>query len=97
MCPLFIWARGVSLLFMPKSKGRAKKSRPPGRPTPPQSSSGGAKNKQSSTLYVVSMFGIMGIGVLAVVTRYVLDTSSWLLLGGLGLIGVGFLMTTNYH
>ncbi len=43
------------------------------------------------------MFGLMSAGVVMVVVRYVFETSQWLLLGGLAAIGVGFLMTTNYH
>lgn len=81
---------------MPKSKGRrtAKTTR---RPTPPKSAASAKKAKKSSKLYVGIMFGLMAAGVLMVVTRYVLDTPSWLLLAGLGCMGGGFLMTTNYH
>ena len=43
------------------------------------------------------MFGLMGAGVVLVVTRYMFDASPWLLMGGLGAMAVGFLMTTNYH
>lgn len=81
---------------MPQSKGR-RKSKRVSRPTPPKSASRGKKTKESSKLYVALMFGLMGLGVLLVVTRYVLDTPSWLLLVGLASMGGGFLMTTNYH
>ena len=81
---------------MPESKGR-RKSKTVRRPTPPKSASRGKKAKESSKLYVAAMFGLMGLGVLLVVTRYVLDTPSWLLLVGLASMGGGFLMTTNYH
>ena len=47
--------------------------------------------------YVVIMFGLMAVGVVLIVTRYILETDQWLLLAGLGAIGVGFMMTTNYH
>ena len=82
---------------MPQSKGR-RKPKTAGRPTPPKSAaSRGKKAKESSKLYVAVMFGLMGLGVLLVVTRYVLDAPSWLLLVGLASMGGGFLMTTNYH
>ncbi|MDE0351228.1 MAG: cell division protein CrgA [bacterium] len=82
---------------MPQSKGRRKR-KTAGRPTPPKSAaSRGKKAKESSKLYVAVMFGLMALGVLMVVTRYVLDTPSWLLLVGLASMGGGFLMTTNYH
>ena len=81
---------------MPQSKGR-RKPKATRRPTPPKSASRRKKDKESSKLYVAVMFGLMALGVLLVVTRYVLDTPSWLLLVGLGAMGGGFLMTTNYH
>lgn len=88
---------GGSLVRMPRSKGR-RKPKTAGRPTPPKSAaSRGKKAKESSKLYVAVMFGLMALGVLLVVTRYVLDTPSWLLLVGLASMGGGFLMTTNYH
>ena len=89
-------AGGGSLVRMPESKGRHKSKRV-SRPTPPKSASRGKKSKESSKLYVALMFGLMGLGVLLVVIRYVLDTPSWLLLVGLAAMGGGFLMTTNYH
>ena len=81
---------------MPRSKVRrtAKTTR---RPTPPKRPASAKQAKKSSKLYVGIMFGLMAVGVLMVVTRYVLDTPSWLLLAGLGCMGGGFLMTTNYH
>lgn len=81
---------------MPESKGR-RKAKTVRRPTPPKSASGGKRTKESSTLYKAVMFGLMGAGVVLVVTRYMFDASPWLLMGGLGAMAVGFLMTTNYH
>ena len=47
--------------------------------------------------YVYLMFGLMALGVALVVVRYVFQTDQWLLLAGLAAIGVGFMMTTNFH
>ncbi len=81
---------------MPQSKGR-RKAKTPRRPTPPKTVSKSSKTKESPLWYVSLMFGLMVIGVLLVVVRYVFDMPSWLLLAGLGSMGAGFLMTTNYH
>ena len=86
----------VTLSRMPQSKGR-RKAKTVRRPTPPKTASGGKRAKQSPKIYVAIMFGLMVLGVLMVVTRYILDTPSWVLLAGLGAMGAGFLMTTNYH
>ncbi len=81
---------------MPQSKGR-RKAKTVRRPTPPKSTSRRKSDKESSTLYKAVMFGLMAAGVLLVVTRYMFDLNPWLLMGGLGAMAVGFLMTTNYH
>ena len=83
---------------MPKSKGRKKAKKRP--PPPPKADP--AKEKGPSPLwYVITMFGLMAIGLVVILLNYmdVLPggTSSWVLLGGLGLIGVGFAMTMNYR
>lgn len=83
-------------MVMPQSKGR-RKAKTVRRPTPPKTAAGGKRAKQSPKIYVAVMFGLMVLGVLMVVTRYILDTPSWVLLAGLGCMGAGFLMTTNYH
>ncbi len=47
------------------------------------------------------MFGLMAVGVLLILANYIDllpgGTDSKWLLGGLGLIGVGFAMTLNYR
>jgi hypothetical protein len=43
------------------------------------------------------MTALMAVGVIMVVTRFVLTLDQWVTLVGLGLIAVGFLMTTNYR
>ncbi len=81
---------------MPVSKGRKKRrSRP--APLPPSPKAKKAK-QPSPTWYVATMFGLMGLGVVMVVARYVFFTGSQaLLLVGLLAIAVGFVMTTNYR
>jgi hypothetical protein len=43
------------------------------------------------------MTGLMVIGVILVLVRFILDKDQLLLLIGLGAIAGGFLMTTNYR
>ena len=83
---------------MPESKGR-RKSKTVRRPTPPKSAVAARErdSRESPQWYVVTMFALMALGVVLVVVRYVFETDQWLLLAGLGSIGVGFMMTTNYH
>ena len=85
---------------MPVSKGRKKAKR---RPTPP-SKPAVADEKQkgaSPTWYVVTMFGLMVVGIVVILLNYIDvlpggTSNLWLLLG-LGGIGVGFAMTLNYR
>jgi hypothetical protein len=81
---------------MPKSKGRRKpKRRAPVAPPPPK------EDKTSPTWYVALMFSLMAIGAILIILNYlgVLpggSDSKWLY-SGLAGIGVGFLMTLNFH
>jgi hypothetical protein len=81
---------------MPKSKGRRKPKHrsQPAKPEP-------SKHKESPTWYVALMFGVMAIGALVVILNYIGvfpgGTDSIWLYSGLGLIGVGFVMTLNYY
>jgi hypothetical protein len=80
---------------MPKSKGRRKPKRR--GPAPPPVSSA---PKESPRWYVILMFSVMAIGLLVIVLNYIGvfgDFQRPLLWTGLGLIGVGFVMTLNYH
>ena len=57
-----------------------------------------AKAKDPSpTWYVAVMAGLMVVGVVLVLLRFILDLDQVLLLVGLGAIAAGFLMTTNYR
>ena len=85
---------------MPKSKGRKKANR---RPTPPkkQATSEVEDKGSSPAWYVGLMFGLMAVGIVVILLNYINllpgGTDSRWLLGGLGLIGVGFAMTLNYR
>ena len=77
---------------MPESKRRKPKQRPQPRATAT------AKSKDPSpTWYVAVMAGLMVVGVILVLIRFILDMEQWVLLAGLVLIAAGFLMTTNYR
>ena len=85
----------ATLSPMPESKTRKKKG---ARPQQPYRATPSVKKKPPSpTWYVVTMFGLMGIGVLAVVARYVFQLDYLVLIGGLVALAAGFLMTTNYR
>lgn len=57
-----------------------------------------AKSKDPSpTWYVVLMAGLMVVGVLLVLARFVFQWDQLVMFGGLVAIAVGFAMTTNYR
>ncbi|HSM01830.1 MAG TPA: cell division protein CrgA [Acidimicrobiia bacterium] len=81
---------------MPKSKGRRRPSRVDQPPPIPE------KAKVSPTWYAVLMFGLMAVGVLVIILNYIGivpggEQQSIYLYLGLAAIGVGFMMTLNYH
>lgn len=79
---------------MPESKRRKSKS----RPAPALTAAAAAKAKDPSpTWYVAVMAGLMVIGVILVLIRFVFELDQLVLIGGLVCIAVGFLMTTNYR
>lgn len=79
---------------MPESKRRKPKS----RPLTAQTAAAAAKAKEPSpTWYIAVMAGLMVIGVLLVLSRFVFELDRRVLVGGLVCIAVGFLMTTNYR
>jgi hypothetical protein len=78
---------------MPESKRRKPKKRPPAAPA-----STAAKGKEPSpTWYVVLMSGLMVVGVILVLVRFIFQMDQLVLIAGLGFIAAGFLMTTNYR
>jgi len=79
---------------VPESKRRKAKS----RPLPAQTAAAAAKAKDPSpTWYVAVMAGLMVVGVLLVLSRFVFELDQLVLVAGLVCIAVGFLMTTNYR
>ncbi len=78
---------------MPESKRRKPKNRPPS-----QKAIAAAKEKDPSpTWYVALMAGLMIIGVILVLVRFIFQMDQLVLVAGLGFIAVGFLLTTNYR
>lgn len=77
---------------MPQSKKRKK-----AQSQSAQSVGTSADKDPSPTWYVVLMAGLMVAGVILVLARFVLDLNQYFMIGGLGAITVGFLMTTNYR
>jgi hypothetical protein len=80
---------------MPKSKGRRRPSR---TVTPPPAHKDA---KVSPAWYVFLMFGLMAVGVVVIILNYIGEVpggqQSRYLYSGLGAIGIGFMMTLNYH
>jgi hypothetical protein len=57
-----------------------------------------AKAKDPSpTWYVALMAGLMVVGVILVLARFIFQWPQTMLLVGLGAIAAGFLITTNYR
>ncbi|MGB8362679.1 MAG: cell division protein CrgA [Acidimicrobiia bacterium] len=79
---------------MPESKKRKPKNRPPSAKV--MEAAARAKDP-SPTWYVAIMAGLMVVGVLLVLVRFIFNLDQSLLLIGLGAIAAGFLMTTNYR
>jgi hypothetical protein len=89
----------ASLPSMPKSKGRKQANR---RPTPPSHKPTAVDTKGPSPVwYVATMFGLMGLGLIVILSNYIGflpgGTSNTYLIAGLAAIGVGFAMTMNYR
>jgi hypothetical protein len=83
---------------MPVSKKRKKANR---RPTPPSRQDPVKAKGPSPTWYVVTLFTLMGVGTLIILTNYIgflpgSPDNTWLLIGLAGIAG-GFAMTLNYR
>ena len=81
---------------MPESKRRKTKNTARPRVTPSAVAVAKAKGP-SPTWYVLLMAGLMAVGVLGVIARFVFQLPQYWLFGGLVAIAAGFLMTTNYR
>jgi len=84
---------------MPVSKKRKQDNRP--TKSKKISSQMSTSDGPSPRWYIVLMSTLMIVGVLLIVLNYLTllpgSVSKWYLWSGLGLIGAGFLMTTNYN
>ena len=84
---------------MPVSKKRVKNSQP--TQSKKVSSQLIGDKGPSSKKYILTMASLMVLGVLMIVLNYLTilpgSVSKWYLWSGLGLIGVGFIMTTEYR
>jgi len=84
---------------MPVSKKRVKNSQP--TQSKKISSQTIGDKGPSSKKYILIMTSLMVLGVLMIVLNYLTvlpgSVSKWYLWSGLGLIGVGFIMTTEYR
>jgi uncharacterized membrane protein HdeD (DUF308 family) len=79
---------------MPESKRR----RPKTRPQSPRAAEAAVKTKEpSATWYVAVMAGLMIVGVLLVLLRFVFQWDQTVMIAGLLAIAAGFVMTTNYR
>ena len=79
---------------MPESKRR----KPKNRPVSASAAQAAERAKEPSpTWYVAVMAGLMVLGVILVLLRFVFDWDQLVLVGGLVAIAGGFLMTTNYR
>ena len=78
---------------MPVSKKR--KGSRPSQPTPARNPVKSAT--PSPRWYVITMAGLMGVGLILVLLRFVLGLDQLWLVGGLALIAGGFLMTTGHR
>jgi hypothetical protein len=84
---------------MPVSKRRIKNSKP--TQSKKMSTQLSGDKGSSPKWFVVIMSSFMILGVLIIVLNYLTvlpgSVSRWYLWSGLGMIGAGFLMTTNYN
>jgi 1,4-dihydroxy-2-naphthoate octaprenyltransferase len=79
---------------VPESKRRKPKS----APVSAAAAQASAKAKEPSpTWYVALMAGLMAVGVVLVLLRFVFEWDQTILILGLVAIAAGFLMTTNYR
>jgi hypothetical protein len=88
----------ATLPAMPVSKGRKKATR---RPTPPRTVDPVKSKGPSPKWYIVTMFGLMGLGMVIILANYIGllpgGTSNNYLFAGLAAIAVGFGMTLNFR
>lgn len=82
---------------MPESKRRKPKNAGPTQSRTASNTLLSNDDDASPTWYVAVMAGLMVVGTLLVLARFVFSMHQFVLLVGLGLIAAGFFMTTNYR
>jgi len=90
-----------TLAFTPMPVSKKRKNVANRRPTPPKRVDPVAEKGPSPTWYVVTMFGLMGLGVIVILANYITllpgsPDNMWLIAGLAG-IAAGFAMTLNYR
>jgi uncharacterized membrane protein HdeD (DUF308 family) len=78
---------------MPESKRR----KPKNRPQSAAAIEAASKKDPSPTWYVVIMAGLMVVGVVLVLLRFIFEWDQMMLIVGLLAIAAGFVMTTAYR
>ncbi len=78
---------------MPESKRRKPKS----RPQSPSAAAAARAKDPSPSWYVAVMAGLMVVGVILVLIRFVFQLDQLVMIAGLVAIATGFIMTTNYR
>jgi hypothetical protein len=82
---------------MPESKRRKPRHTGPTRSRDHKVAAAARTKPPSPRLYVWTMMGLLAVGVLMVIARFVFSLDLWVTLSGLGAITIGFLMLTNYR
>ena len=82
---------------MPESKRRKPKNPSPTKSRTAYNAVLNTNEDPSPTWYVAVMAGLMIVGTLLVLIRFIFRQDQFLLILGLGLIAAGFFMTTNYR
>lgn len=82
---------------MPESKRRKPKNTSATKSRTANNAVLSSGDDPSPTWYVAVMAGLMIVGTLLVLARFIFGMEQWLLLLGLALIAGGFFMTTNYR
>jgi uncharacterized membrane protein HdeD (DUF308 family) len=82
---------------MPESKRRKPKNTAPTKSRTAGNAVLNSGDDPSPTWYVAVMAGLMIVGTLLVLVRFIFRQDQVLLIIGLALIAAGFFMTTNYR
>lgn len=82
---------------MPESKRRKRKKPPRPLPVTNNPAAAAKTKRRSPAWYVALMAGLLGVGLLGLLARFIFDWPQYFLIGGFLMIAAGFLMATNYR